>query len=130
MARPGLLGLLLTAGAFAQPPFVPLDLETNSAVLDRDGARQDWVKITNQRMEMAGRTLRVALEGGGLTAVVLAKGVDKPRQAKPILTGKGEYAELFGAMKALGFNRIVARNPDSGKQWAARLEQGKPILED
>jgi len=130
MVRSGLLCLLVAAGACAQSPFVPLDLDTNTAVLDRNSARLDWMKYTNQRMEMTGKTLRVALEGGGLTAVILAKGVEKPRHAKPILTGKGEYAELFGAMKALGFNRIVARNPDTGKQWAARLEQGKPILED
>jgi len=130
MVRTALLCLLLAAGAAAQDPFKPLDLSTSSPVLDRNSARLDWVAITNRRMEMTGKTLRVALEGQGLTAVVLAKGVEKPRHAKPILLGKGEYKELFDSMKALGFNRMVVRNPDSGKQWAARLEQGKPILED
>ncbi len=130
MVRRTLICLLLSAGAFAQAPFQPLDLSGNSAVLDQGGARQNWAKITNQRMEMSGKTLRVAVEGNGLTAVVLVKGIEKPRHAKPILYGKGDYAELFQSIKTLGFTRIVARNPDNGKQWAARLEQGKPILED
>jgi len=130
MFRACSLALLLAVGAAAQNPFVPLNLDQNTGVLDPSGARQDWAVITNKRMEMTGRTLRVAVEGGGLTAVVLAKGVEKPRHAKPILLGKGEYKELFDSMKALGFTRMVVRNPDSGKQWAARLEQGKPILED
>ena len=130
MLRRGLLCLLLAPWAAAQAPFQPLDLGGASALPDRNSARRDWVRITNQRMEMTGRTLRVAQEGDGLTLVVLARGLDKPRHAKPILTGKGEYAELFQSMNALGFTRIVARNPDSGRQWSARLEQGKPILED
>lgn len=130
MVRAGMLCLLLAAWAGAQNPFVPLQMDDSSAVLDRNGARQDWVKVTNQRMEMSGRTLRVALEGGGSTVVVLVKGLEKPRHAKPILTGKGDYVDLFQSVKALGFTRLVARNPDTGKQWAARLEQGKPILED
>jgi hypothetical protein len=130
MVRAAVLCLLLAAGAGAQDPFVPLQMDDSSAVLDRNGARQDWVKVTNQRMEMSGKTLRVALEGGGSTAVVLVKGLEKPRHAKPVLTGKGDYADLFQAVKALGFTRLVAHNPDTGKQWAARLEQGKPILED
>jgi hypothetical protein len=129
MVRSSLLCLLLAAGAFAQDPFVPLKLDDQTAILDRNGARQDWVKLTNQRMEMAGRTLRVAVEGNGLTAVVLAKDLSKPRHAKPILLGSGDYAELFNTIRALGFTRIVARNPDSGREWAARLERGKPILE-
>ena len=116
MLRRGLLCLLLTPWAVAQGPFQPLDLGGAGAVPDRASARRDWVKITNQRMEMTGRTLRVALEGDGQTVVVLAKGVDKPRHAKPILLGKGVYAELFQSVKALGFSRIVARNPDSGRQ--------------
>jgi hypothetical protein len=130
MVRAGVLCLLLAAGAGAQNPFVPLQMDDDSAVLDRNGARRDWVKVTNQRMEMAGKTLRVALEDGGSTAVVLVKGLEKPRHAKPILTGKGDYAGLFQSVKALGFTRLVARDPDTGKQWAARLEQGKPILEN
>jgi hypothetical protein len=123
MVRAGLLCLLLAASVGAEDPFVPLQMDGNSA-------RRDWVKVTNQRMEMTGKTLRVALEDGGATAVILVKGVEKPRHARPILTGKGEYAQLFQSVKALGFTRLVARNPDTLKQWAARLEQGKPILED
>ena len=130
MVRAGLLCLLLAAWAGAQDPFVPLQLDDNGPVLDRNGARRDWVKVTNQRMEMTGKTLRVALEASGATAVVLVKGLEKPRHAKPILTGKGDYADLFQSVKALGFTRLVARNPDTGKQWAARLEQGRAILEN
>ena len=130
MFRACSLALLLAVGAAAQNPFVPLNLDQNPGVLDQSGARQDWVLVTNKRMEMTGRTLRVAVEGGGLTAVVLAKGVMKPRHAKPILTGKGEYAELFKQVTGLGFNRIIVRNPDTGGTWGARLEQGKPILEN
>ena len=130
MVRSVLLCLVLAAGAAAQDPFKPLDLDGSSGVLDRNSARQDWVKITNQRMEMEDKTLRVALEGGGLTVVVLAKGVEKPRHARPILLGKGEHEGLFKSVKALGFTRMVVRNPDTGRQWGARLEQGKPILED
>ena len=130
MIRASSLALLLSVGAAAQNPFVPLNLNPNAGVLDQNGARQDWVLITNKRMEMTGKTLRVAVEGGGLTAVILAKGVEKPRHAKPILTGKGEYAELFKQVTGLGFNRIIVRNPDTGGTWAARLEQGNPILEN
>jgi len=130
MVRAGLLCLLLAAGADAQDPFKPLDLSANGPVLDRNSARQDWVRVTNQRMDMSGKTLRVAMEEADASVVFLAKGVDKPRQAKPILLGKGEYEGLFKSVKALGFTRIVVRNPDTGKQWAARLEQGRAILED
>jgi hypothetical protein len=130
MIRASSLALLLSVGAAAQNPFVPLDLSPSTGVLDQHSARQDWVVITNKRMEMTGKTLRVAVEGGGLTAVILAKGVEKPRHAKPILTGKGEYAELFKQVTGLGFTRIIVRNPDTGGVWAARLEQGKPILEN
>ena len=130
MVRSALLGLTLAAWALAQDPFVPLKLDGNAAVLDRNSARQDWVKITNQRMEMSGKTLRVALEDAGTTCVVFVRGVDKPRHAKPILTGKGDYAGLFKSVKALGFTRMVVRNPDTLRQWAARLEGGKPFLED
>jgi hypothetical protein len=125
------LGLLLALPALAQSkdPFQPLDFSRTPGVLDQNGARQDWVLVTNKRMEMTGKTLRVELGDGGLTAVVKAKGVEKLRHAKPILYGKDEYKELFRSIVALGFNRIVVRNPDNGKQWAARLEQGKPKLE-
>lgn len=130
MVRSSVLCLILAAGAFAQNPFVPLKLDESTPILDVNSARQDWVQVTNQRMEMTGKTLRVALEGGGLTVVILAKGVEKARHAKPILTGKGEYAELFKQVTGLGFNRIIVRNPDTGGTWGARLEQGKPILEN
>ena len=136
MFRSLIIGLVLAAAGFAQDPFKPMDLKppdlnAGGPVLDRSGARQDWVKITNTRMEMSGRTLRVAVAGtDGLTAVVLAKGVTRPRHAKPILYGKGEYAELFKAIVGLGFNRILVRNPDTREEWAARLERGKAILED
>lgn len=129
MVRACLLSLLLMAGAAAQDPFVPLNLDEHAGVLDRNGARRDWVRITNQRMELSGKPLRVALEGGGLTAVVLARGVDKPRQAKPILLGKGDHAGLFKSVAGMGFTRMVVRNPDNGREWAARLEQGRAILE-
>jgi hypothetical protein len=82
-------------------------------------------------MELAGRSLRVAVAGAdGLTAVVLARDVTRPRHAKPILYGKGEYAELFKSIVGLGFNRIQVRNPDTGGAWAARLERGRATLED
>jgi hypothetical protein len=130
MVRVGLLGLLLTVGALAQDPFVPLKMDGTGAVLDRSGARQDWARITNQRMEMTGKTMRVAVEGGGSTAVILSRDVKKPRQAKPILTGKGDFAGLFQSVTALGFTRMVVRNPELGLQWAARLEQGRATLEN
>ncbi|MDR3669519.1 MAG: hypothetical protein P4L36_01665 [Holophaga sp.] len=130
MVRVYFLSLLLTVWAIAQDPFVPLQMDGNAAVLDRSGARQDWARITNQRMEMSGKSLRVLVEGGGLTAVVLVRDVKKPRHAKPILTGKGDYAGLFRSVTALGFNRLVVRNPDLGLEWGARLERGKAILEN
>jgi hypothetical protein len=130
MVRACLLGLLFTVCAVAQDPFVPLKLDGGAGVLDRSGARRDWVRITNQRMEMTGKSLRVAVEGAGMTAVVLSKDVKKPRHAKPILTGKGDYAGLFQSITALGFNRLVVRNPDLGLEWGARLEGGKAILEN
>ena len=125
-----LLCLSLAGPVLAQAPFQPLNLDTNTGILDQNGARQGWVAATNQRMEITGNTLRVGLEAGGLTVVVFARGVDKPRQAKPILLGKGDYQGLFNEIVAQRFNRIVVRNPDSNKQWAARLEKGKAILED
>jgi hypothetical protein len=125
-----LLCLSLAGPVLAQAPFQPLNLDTQTGILDPNGARQGWVTATNKRMEMTGSTLRVGLEAGGLTAVVFAKGVDKPRKAKPILLGKGEYQGLFNEIVAQRFIRIVVRNPDNNKQWAARLENGKAILED
>jgi len=95
------------------------------------GARADWIRITNQQYQMSGKGLRVAAEGSeGLTLVVLAPGVEKYRHAKPILLGKDDYALLFRSAVAEGFNRMVVRNPDNGKQWAARIEKGKAIIED
>lgn len=94
-------------------------------------ARADWVRITNQQYQMSGKGLRVAAEGPeGLTLVVSAPGVEKLRHAKPILLGRDDYALLFRSAVAEGFNRIVVRNPDNGKQWAARIEQGKATIED
>ena len=130
MVRSSVLCLILAAGAFAQTPFVPLTLDESTPILDVNSARQDWVQVTNQRMEMTGKTLRVALAGNGLTVVVLAKGVEKWRHAKPILLGKGDYKELFKSVQALKFTRIVVRNPDTGQEFAARLEKGEPTLEN
>jgi hypothetical protein len=81
-------------------------------------------------MEMQGRTLRVALADAGATVVVLARGVVKRRQAKPILTGKGDHALLFKSVVGLGCTRMLVRNPDTGQEWGARLERGKVILDD
>jgi len=125
------MGLALAAAGPAPDPFQPLDLNAPGPLLDQAGARRDWVKITNTRMEMAHRTVRVDLAGrDGLTAVVLARDATRPRHAKPILYGRGEYAELFKSIVGMGFNRIVVRNPDTGQEWAARLERGRSILED
>jgi hypothetical protein len=126
MIKPFMLVVAITLSA--QAPFQPLNLE-QAGIPDRAGARADWIKLTNQRMEMSGRTLRVAQAGDGLTLLVLAKGVEKPRHAKPIFLGKGEHALLFKAAVTYGFTRIVVQNPDTGKNWSARLEAGKPILE-
>jgi hypothetical protein len=129
MIRSALVYLLLAGSAVAEDPFVPLDLGGQASVVDRRSVRQDWIKTTNQRMAMSGKTLRVAMEGEGLTAVVLVRGVEKPRQAKPILLGKGEYASLVQQATGLGFTRLVVRNPETGKEWGARLEPGKkPVL--
>jgi hypothetical protein len=131
MVRSFLLCMILAGAVLADDPFVPLDFNAPAAAPDQAGARAEWVKVTNQRMAMAGKTLRVATAGpDGLTAVVLAPGVDKPRHAKPILTGKGDNAALFKSVAGLGFTRMVVRNPDSGKEWGARLEKGKAVLED
>jgi hypothetical protein len=136
MFRSLMVGVGLAAAGFGQGAFQPmdmkpLDLNSGGTVLDRSGARQDWVKITNARMEMANRSLRVAVAGtDGLTAVVLARDATKPRHAKRILYGKDEYAELFKSIVGLGFNHILVRNPDTRQEWAARLERGKATLED
>ena len=128
MFRSTLLCLIALGAAAAQDPFVPLDLNAPKGVLDQAGARQDWVKLTNQRMEMAGKDLRVDVADNGLTAVILTQGVTRS-QAKRILAGKGEHLPLFRSVVGLGFTRIVVRNPD-GKAWGARLERGKAILDD
>jgi hypothetical protein len=119
--------LACAASLQAQDPFRPLDFGNPPPVATKAQAREDWVKITNQRMEMTGQGIRVAMEGN--TAVVFAPGVEKPRHAKPILLGKGEHLALFKSIVALGFERIVVRNPDKGGEWGARLEKGKPILD-
>jgi hypothetical protein len=123
------LCFFLAGAGTGQDPFGPLKLDGAIGIPSRSSARSDWVTLTNRSMEMSGKTLRVALGGDGLTAVVRVHGVEKARQAKPILTGKGEHALLFRSIVAQGFNRIVVENPDSGQTWEARLEQGKPILE-
>jgi hypothetical protein len=123
------LCFFLAGPSAAQDPFGPLKLDGAIGIPSRASARADWVKLTNQRMEMSGKALRVAQGDGGLTAVVRVPGVEKPRHAKPILTGKGDYALLFKSIVAQGFQRIVVENPASGQTWGARLEQGKPILE-
>jgi len=120
----------LLAQNVSQDPFQPLNLDAAPGTPDLAGARRNWVTLTNKRMEMTGSTLRVGIEGDGLTVVVLAKGVEKPRHAKPILQGKGDYKGLFQEIVGQRFNRIVVRNPDTRQQWAARLEKGKAILED
>lgn len=94
-------------------------------------ARASWVRITNKQFEMSGKSMRVAAEGNdGLTVVILVRGIEKKRHAKPILLGKDEHALLFRSIVAERFNRIVVRNPETGEQWAARLEQGEATLED
>ena len=130
MIRSLLLVLLLAALAAAEDPFVPLDLDQPAAPVTAASARAGWVTLTNQRLQLAGKSLRVALEQEGTCAVVLAPGVEKPRQARPILTGKGEHQALFKSVVAMGFSRLVVRNPDSRREWAARLEKGKAVLED
>jgi hypothetical protein len=130
MFRSCLICLLVAAAGLAQDPFQPLKLDGDTPVADASTARRSWVNLTNAQMEMAHKTLRVDLDNGGLTAVVLAKGVVKPRHARPILTGKGDYGALFKSIVGLGFDRIVVRNPDTRQEWAARLERGKAILED
>ena len=127
MIHSAILGLLLLAFPQAQDPFQPLNLNPSPAVLTQPAAREDWVRITNQRLEMAGKRLRVAQDG--LTAILLAPEVQKPRHAKPLLLGKGEHELLFKSIVGMGFTRIVVRNPESGKEWAARIERGKAILE-
>jgi hypothetical protein len=125
MPRTALLCLSIACLAVAQDPFTPLRMEPLQGSPSMEDARDTWVRVTNQRYEMSGKTLRVAREG--LSAIVLARGVEKPRHAKPILLGKGEYGLLFKTLVAAGFNRVVVRNPDTGKEWAARLEQGKAV---
>ena len=121
---------LMALGLSAQDPFVPLDMNAPGGVLDPAGARQDWVKLTNQRMALAGKDLRVEVADSGQTAVILAKGANRS-QAKRILAGKGEYQLLFRSVVGLGFTRIVVRNPDdASKVWGARLDKGKAILDD
>jgi hypothetical protein len=132
MIRLLLLSLLLAGPAFPQQdPFQPLDFSNpGTGVLNAQSARRDWVKITNQRLELQHKTARVASEDSDSTAVVLLPGVSKARQAKPVLLGKDEWAPLMQGAMAAGFTRLLVRNPDTGKQWTARFEKGKPVLED
>jgi len=129
MERPILIVLGLAVVAAAQDPFVPLDLNAPGPVLGVEGARQGWVQATNQRMAMAGRSLRVAVEDRGQSAVILTREVTRPRQARALLTGRGEHAALFKSVIGLGFTRMVVRNPETGQAWAARLERGRAVME-
>lgn len=122
--------LLSSLALLAQDPFRPLDLEHAKGVESRPNLRGDWVRTTNQRFELAGKAMRVAQAGPeGHTLVVTAPGIVKARHAKPILLGKDEHAALLKSALGLGFTRMVVRNPDGGEEWAARLEQGKAVLE-
>lgn len=135
MFRPAGLAALLVLPALGQAPqgspqdpFKPLDFSAPPPVLTRNQAREDWVQVTNQRMVMANRPIRVGMEG--TAAVILVPGVEKPRHAKPYLLGKDDAAALFKSIVALGFERIIVRNPANGKQWSARLDRGKAEIED
>lgn len=135
MFRSLIIALALGGAVLAQPapdPFQPLNLQASNGVLDRAGARRDWVKITNERMVTSNRTTRVEVEGAdGLTLVVRIKDLKRYGDAKPLFKGKDDYAGILKAAQAYGFNRLVARNfDDPRKQWAARLEQNKVIVED
>jgi hypothetical protein len=135
MNRPLFFSILLpisAMAAMAQDPFQPLDFNAQPGTVTANSARADWVKLTNARLEMAGRPLRVALEGeaSNNTAVFLLPGAQKPRHAKPYLLGKGDGEALFKSAVAMGFTRLVVRNPETRKEWAARIDKGKAILED
>ena len=126
MIRSTLLSLIVMLPVIAQDPFQPMNTGGFMGTPTVKSARVDWVRLTNERFKMSGKSMRVAAEGPeGLTAVVLAPGIEKPRHAKPILLGKDEHALLFRSILAEGFNRIVVRNPDSGQEWATRLEWPK-----
>lgn len=127
MIRTAMLCVILAGGAFAQDPFQPMDMGASPGVLNTGGAREDWARVTNQRLEMTNKRIRVAQEG--LTAIVLNPDAEKPRHAKPILLGKGEHELLLKSIAALGFTRIVVRNPGTGKEWGARIVNGKPVLD-
>jgi hypothetical protein len=128
MLPSALLCLALAGTAGAQEPFQPLNLERQEGVLSKEDAQRTWVRLTNQQLELSGKAIRVATEG--FTAVILAPQVEKARQAKPMLLGKNEYQVLFRSIVGMGFTRLVVRNPDLGREWAARLERGKAVLED
>jgi hypothetical protein len=125
MFRSALL-CVISLTALAAQDMKPLPMESLAGP-STGSARADWIRITNQRFQMSGKSTRVEAEG--LTAVILAPDVLKPRHAKRMLLGKDEHALLFRSIVAEGFNRIVVRNPDTGKEWGAWLEQGKATLE-
>ncbi len=130
MLRSTLAGLIVAGSLLAQDPFVPLNLGSPSVPAVDRSVRDSWVRETNLRFQMSGKSMRVAIGGqDGLTAVVTAPGVEKPRHAKPILQGKGEHELLFKSLLGVGFTRIVVRNPDLDKEWSARIEKGKAVLE-
>ena len=125
MLRPLVVSLFLGAAALAQDPFQPLDFSAQQAPLDARGARADWVKLTNARLQMAGRDLRVAAEQDGQTAVFLVPGVKRKGHAKSFL-GDKDGEPLFKSAVALGFTRLVVRNPDTRREWGARIDRSKP----
>jgi len=126
MFRSALLSLL-AVGMLATQDMKPLQLDPLPGMPSTASARADWIRITNQRLQMSGKSMRVAAEG--LTAVVLSTEIRQSRQAKRVLLGKDEHALLLRSIVAEGFNRMLVRNPDTEQEWAARLEQGKPTLE-
>jgi hypothetical protein len=126
MFRLLIFSMLLGVYSWAQDPFQPLDFSAQQAPLDSNGARADWVKLTNTRLQMAGRDLRVASEQEGRTAVFLVPGTRRKGHAKSFLGGK-DGEPLFKSAVALGFTRLVVRNPDTQKQWGARIDRAKPV---
>jgi hypothetical protein len=126
MVRPLLLATLLALPALAQDPFQPLDFSAQPGVQDVQGARADWVQLTNARLRMAGRDVRVAVEQDGQCAVFLVPTVRRQGHAKSFLNSKPDGESLFRSAAALGFARLLVRNPDSRREWGGRIDRSKP----
>jgi hypothetical protein len=126
MVRPLLLATLLALPALAQDPFQPLDFSAQPGAQDLQGARADWVKLTNARLQMAGREARVAVEQDGQCAVFLVPKAQRKGHAKSFLNSRPDGESLFRSAAALGFTRLVVRNPDTRKEWGGRIDRGKP----